>query len=167
MAKKKKKVTRVRLTNAEKAAGMTLEQKKAGVKLEDLKTEKEVKDVFDENNSKKVGSKVEKVLKKTGVSKVVKAVLGDDCGCEERKEILNNMFLRYKGIKCLLPAELQYLNLIGMQEKNSFKPSEVREISLIWSRISGVPVSKIGGCPDCLREMVKNMVEIHKLYKDV
>ena len=35
---------------------------------------------------------MEKVLKATGIDKVAKKVLGDDCGCEERKKKLNQMF---------------------------------------------------------------------------
>jgi len=42
--------------------------------------------------SKGVGDTVEKVLEKTGVAKVAKKILGDDCGCKERKEWLNKAF---------------------------------------------------------------------------
>ena len=38
--------------------------------------------------SKGLGDSVEKVLKATGIDKVAKKVLGDDCGCEQRKEKL-------------------------------------------------------------------------------
>tara|TARA_R100000458_G_scaffold10629_1_gene8410 strand:+ start:910 stop:1167 length:258 start_codon:yes stop_codon:yes gene_type:complete len=40
----------------------------------------------------KLGDLVEKGTKATGINSLVKKVWGDDCGCEERKEILNNMF---------------------------------------------------------------------------
>ena len=42
--------------------------------------------------SKGLGDSIERVLKKTGIDKVAKKVLGDDCGCEERKKALNKMF---------------------------------------------------------------------------
>ena len=42
--------------------------------------------------SKGLGDSVEKVLKATGIDKVAKKVLGDDCGCKERKEKLNKLF---------------------------------------------------------------------------
>ena len=42
--------------------------------------------------SKGLGDSIEKVLKKTGIDKLAKKVLGDDCGCEERKKALNKMF---------------------------------------------------------------------------
>ena len=42
--------------------------------------------------SKGLGDSIEKALKATGIDKVAKKILGDDCGCEERKKKLNQMF---------------------------------------------------------------------------
>ena len=42
--------------------------------------------------SKGLGDSVEKVLKATGIDKIAKKVLGDDCGCEERKQALNKLY---------------------------------------------------------------------------
>jgi hypothetical protein len=36
------------------------------------------------------GDTVHAITKATGIEKVVKAVAGEDCGCNERKEMLNN-----------------------------------------------------------------------------
>tara|TARA_R100001443_G_scaffold32126_6_gene46267 strand:- start:26 stop:406 length:381 start_codon:yes stop_codon:yes gene_type:complete len=44
------------------------------------------------NKSKGLGDTVEKALKATGIDKLAKKVLGDDCGCQERKEKLNKIF---------------------------------------------------------------------------
>ena len=44
------------------------------------------------SKSKGLGDTVEKALKATGIDKLAKKVLGDDCGCKERKEKLNKMF---------------------------------------------------------------------------
>ena len=38
---------------------------------------------------KGLGDTIEKILKKTGVKYVVNKVLGEDCGCDKRKEKLN------------------------------------------------------------------------------
>ena len=38
---------------------------------------------------KGLGDTIEEILKKTGVKYVVNKVLGEDCGCDERKEKLN------------------------------------------------------------------------------
>ena len=42
--------------------------------------------------SKGLGDTISKITKATGIDKVAKAVLGDDCGCEERRKKLNQMF---------------------------------------------------------------------------
>jgi len=42
--------------------------------------------------SRGLGDTVEKVTQATGIDKVVKAVVGEDCGCKERKDRLNKRF---------------------------------------------------------------------------
>lgn len=42
--------------------------------------------------SKGLGDTIAKVTEATGIDKVVKAVAGDDCGCKERQEKLNDLF---------------------------------------------------------------------------
>ncbi len=41
---------------------------------------------------KGLGDSIEKLTKKTGIDKIVKAVVGEDCGCDKRKEWLNQRF---------------------------------------------------------------------------
>ena len=55
------------------------------------KRTKEYKD-YVASQSQGLGDDIEKVLEATGIAKVAKAILGDDCGCDERKKKLNNMF---------------------------------------------------------------------------
>ena len=43
-------------------------------------------------SSKGLGDTISKITKATGIDKVAKAVLGDDCGCDERRKKLNQMF---------------------------------------------------------------------------
>ena len=45
--------------------------------------------------SRGLGDTVEKVTQATGIDKVVKAVVGEDCGCAERKKKLNGLFPYY------------------------------------------------------------------------
>ena len=39
----------------------------------------------------KLGTTLEKIFKLTGIAWIVKKLLGDNCGCEERKEKLDNI----------------------------------------------------------------------------
>tara|TARA_R100000808_G_scaffold14566_1_gene34315 strand:+ start:930 stop:1103 length:174 start_codon:yes stop_codon:yes gene_type:complete len=48
-----------------------------------------------EKKSKGLGDTIEKITKVTGIKKVVDTVAkvtGKDCGCDKRKDILNNWF---------------------------------------------------------------------------
>ena len=48
-----------------------------------------------EKQSSGLGDSVEKVTKATGIKKVVDTIfdaLGKDCGCDDRKKILNEMY---------------------------------------------------------------------------
>ena len=42
--------------------------------------------------SKGLGDTIEKITKATGIQKIVKKTIGNDCGCDERKEKLNKKF---------------------------------------------------------------------------
>ena len=53
-----------------------------------------------------LGDLVEKVTEATGIKKVVKAVFGDDCGCDERREKLNKL-LSFKTAECLTEDSTQ------------------------------------------------------------
>ena len=57
------------------------------------KLEKSLKKSTENTKSKGLGDTLEKVFKKTGIDKVAKWVLGEDCGCDDRKEKLNYLFL--------------------------------------------------------------------------
>ena len=59
--------------------------------------------------SEGLGDTVEKVLEVTGVAKVAKWLLGEDCKCDERKEKLNEWF-SYRKPECLLEHEHEFLS---------------------------------------------------------
>lgn len=54
-----------------------------------------------------LGDVVEKVLEKTKISKLIKVVVKDGCGCEERKKALNELFKFKLKPKCLDEDELK------------------------------------------------------------
>tara|TARA_R100001463_G_scaffold6764_4_gene21933 strand:+ start:4451 stop:4852 length:402 start_codon:yes stop_codon:yes gene_type:complete len=86
-----------------------------------------------ENKSKGLGDDVEKVFKKTGIAKVAKWALGEDCGCDERKNKLNKMFPSQKP-ECLTEKEYLYLkNIIG--KTNQITVDQQKELILIYNRV--------------------------------
>ena len=41
-----------------------------------------------------LGDTIEKITEATGIKKVVKAIFGDDCGCDERRDRLNEKYTK-------------------------------------------------------------------------
>jgi len=111
-----------------------------------------------------LGDTVEKVLEVTGVAKVAKWLLGEDCGCDERKAKLNELF-PYRKPKCLERAEYDWLKEWFDKNTNVVKPSEQKTILNIHSRIFGVR-NEPTSCAPCLLERVKDLEQVFKTYED-
>ena len=76
-----------------------------------------------QNKSKGLGDTIEKVLKKTGVKKLFTD--GKDCGCDERKEKLNNLF-PYKRQPQRCMTETQY---------NEYKDYRENRTLNVWGEV--------------------------------
>ena len=109
-----------------------------------------------------LGDTVEKVLEATGIAKVAKFIMGEDCGCDERKEKLNVIF-PYRKPECLTEAEFNYLTEIELATKNTFRPSEVTRVREIYSRVMKVRLEP-SNCASCFKEIVLNLVKVYESY---
>ena len=110
-----------------------------------------------------LGDTVENILEVTGIAKVAKWVLGEDCGCEERKQKLNDLW-RYKKPECLTEDEYKYLDTFFNRGTSSVKPSEQRELLKIYNRVlheKQQPTS----CGSCLRDIVNKLNQLYAIYK--
>lgn len=114
--------------------------------------------------SKGLGDTVEKVLEVTGIAKVAKWLLGEDCGCDERKEKLNKMF-RYKKILCLTEQEHERLKLWFDKNTSVVRPSEQKMLFEIHSRIFQVR-NELTSCASCVTERVNDLKKVFNEYKD-
>ena len=114
--------------------------------------------------SKGLGDTVGKVLEVTGIAKVAKWLLGEDCGCDERKEKLNKMF-RYKKILCLTEQEHERLKLWFDKNTSVVRPSEQKMLFEIHSRIFQVR-NELTSCASCVTERVNDLRKVFNEYKD-
>jgi len=110
-----------------------------------------------------VGDKVEAVLEATGISKVVKWIAGDDCGCDERKAKLNSMF--GYTVSCLTEDEHSYLDTFFKGNPYEIQPSEYIKITQIASRVLNKRIDASMGCGGCVRGVVKQMKQIYESYE--
>jgi hypothetical protein len=114
--------------------------------------------------SKGLGDTVEKVLEVTGVAKVAKWLLGEDCGCDERKAKLNELF-PYRKAKCLEQSEYDWLTEWFDKKSEVIKPSEQKTILAIHSRVFGVR-NEPTSCGSCILERVNQLKQVYNTYED-
>ena len=114
--------------------------------------------------SEGLGDTVEKVFKATGIDKVAKFVLGEDCGCDERKKILNHLF-PYRKPECLLEDEYNYLHELFSTNKNTITVDQQIRMIEIYNRVfkdKAEPTS----CSSCFKNNVYNKLQrVYKEYK--
>lgn len=113
--------------------------------------------------SKGLGDTVEKVLKATGVAKVVKFIAGEDCGCDKRKEYLNNMFPYYKP-NCLTEAEYTYLDTFFKEHRNELRPTQQTALLPIYSRVFNVRQEPTS-CASCWIDMINKLKKVYLTYE--
>ena len=118
--------------------------------------------------SKGLGDTVEKVLKATGIDKIAKFILGEDCGCDERKALLNKLY-PYQKPECLIEGEYDILDKHFKKYPDSttgtLRAELLRELYSIYNRVmhqSKVP----SNCPSCVRNVLSSLKNIYLTYED-
>jgi hypothetical protein len=114
--------------------------------------------------SEGLGDTVEKVLEATGVSKVAKWLLGEDCKCDERKAKLNELF-PYRKPLCLQKDEHEYLQEWFSETRYSMKPTEQKELLKIYNRVFKVNMQPTS-CGSCLRDVMNKLEILFNTYED-
>jgi len=109
--------------------------------------------------SKGLGDSVEKVLKATGIDKVAKKVLGDDCGCEERKQKLNKMFPYSRQ---MTEDEIKIYEEVMARTKGTITGSDQALIIKIYNKVFNTN-KKPSSCSSCVRE---TLAKIKKVYEN-
>jgi hypothetical protein len=114
--------------------------------------------------AKGLGDTVESVLKATGIDKVAKFILGEDCGCDERKAKLNALF-PYKKPLCLTENEYEWLKAWIDTKTNQVTPSDQAQILVIYNRIF-LQRNEPSNCSSCLKDMVDQLKQVMLTYED-
>ena len=112
--------------------------------------------------SKGLGDTVEKVFKATGVDKVAKWVLGEDCGCDERKEFLNKLF-PYTKPECLTEEEFEYLHWYFTDRPSTITADQQKRLVSIYNRVLHQK-AKTTRCTPCFMSNIHT--KLYKIYKE-
>lgn len=116
-----------------------------------------------QNKSKGLGDTVEKITEATGVKKAVKALFGEDCGCDERKAKLNKI-MSYKVVNCLEEDEYNYITEFLSRGRNNVTVIEQRGLLNIYNRVFNQR-KQMSSCPSCVRSMIAQLRKLIENYK--
>lgn len=112
-----------------------------------------------ENVSKQsegLGDSIAKITKVTGIAKVVKAVVGEDCGCDERKDKLNKIF-NYKKLECISEDDYVYLNNFFTSSNGKVSHHQKVRLIEIYNFAFNQNEKTTTSCSPCISRVVKNL----------
>lgn len=145
----------------------TKEYKQKQKELSESKALKKESDTITLENlktpSQGLGDTLEKVFKATGVKKIVDFFTdGKDCGCDERRKKLNEVF-SYKA-QCLEQKEYDFIKAYNKRhDEKKFSKEDVFQLSLIHQRVFKVRVPICSNCPSGVKNMNKVVVNLNKM----
>ena len=113
--------------------------------------------------AKGLGDVVENVLHATGIDKVAKFVLGEDCGCDKRKEKLNELFPFRRKPLCLIENEYEVLTTLLPLVQHEITPLEQMTLLKIYNRIFQ-DNQQMTSCGSCLRDIIKSLNKVYDTY---
>ena len=110
------------------------------------KLEKKAKKSTKSIKAKGLGDTVEQVLEATGISKIAKWVLGEDCGCE-----------------CLTEDEYQYLDEYFTEAKSSVTIQTQKKMLKIYNRVFHQKL-QLTSCASCFKNTLQH--KLKRIYKE-
>ena len=112
--------------------------------------------------NKGLGDTIASITAATGIDKVAKAVLGDDCGCEERRKQLNQMFPNFRNIRQFTEDEIKiYEEVFPTVNSGILTPGEKTIISALYHSVFGEP-PKWKSCSPCNKQIINNLKKVYK-----
>tara|TARA_B110000037_G_C17048569_1_gene476762 strand:- start:224 stop:694 length:471 start_codon:yes stop_codon:yes gene_type:complete len=134
---------------------------------------RELKEAFaSQNRINGLGDVVEAFTKATGIKAIVDKVsdvLGVDCGCDERRERLNNLLPRgRKQVRCMTDEEYtEYGLFIDTRKAGRLEADEVKYLMTLYTKIYNRKWAKVR-CTQCaLKGRVKEaMSDLDRTYNN-
>ena len=105
--------------------------------------------------SKGLGDTIAKVTEATGIDKVVKAVVGDDCGCEKRRQELNERFPYAQEMDEEHQRVWETLVKPAWQ-RGTLRAKEQNAMRRIYKQVFGVE-RNFSQCPSCVLQALKKL----------
>jgi len=106
--------------------------------------------------SKGLGDTIAKITKVTGIDKLVEAVIGEDCGCDERKDKLNKLF-NYNKLECATEEDFNYLTDFFKNYKGRVSYDQKVRLIGIYNFLFHKNESLTTSCVSCVSTILKNL----------
>jgi hypothetical protein len=117
--------------------------------------------------SKGLGDTIEKFTEatgiKAGVEKLAQAI-GWDCGCDERKKKLNELF-PYKQINCLTQEDYEALKDWFSVDRYQVTILDQRKLTDIYFNVFNIRLEQTS-CDSCWRDYIGQIRKVYLEYKD-
>lgn len=116
--------------------------------------------------SKGLGDTIEKITEATGIKKVVEAVseaTGIDCGCEDRKDLLNKLF-PYKKAECLNDEDKEWLTNYFEINNNQLTPKQQTRIIEIYKNVFNQVINP-SNCGSCWRDRIAELKQVYEAQR--
>lgn len=107
-----------------------------------------------------LGDVVENITSATGIKKVVKAIAGEDCGCDDRKKKLNNLFPFGKRIvNCATDEQKAYLTALFETNPTQLSLKQQRELTAIYKDTFAIDLEQ-SQCSSCWRSYLNDLKKL-------
>ena len=120
----------------------------------------------DKKKPQGLGDVVEKITEATGIKAIVKFIAGEDCGCEERKQKLNELF-PFRNAQCLTESEYNVLNEIFDNDvmPSQLIPSQQFKLIQVYNRALNMNAD-ISSCGSCWIDICKKLLKLKSAYEN-
>jgi len=109
--------------------------------------------------SKGLGDSIEKALKATGIDKVAKKVLGEDCGCSDRKEKLNKMF-PYNKVRQFTEDEQKIYEEVIDRTKGTITGKDQAILVKLYNKVFNAN-KKPSSCTSCVQQTLAKLKKVY------
>jgi hypothetical protein len=108
--------------------------------------------------SKGLGDTIEKITEATGIKSVVKFVFGEDCGCKERQQWLNENYPYNLKIKrCFTEVEFDEYKHFKETRTNKINDDQIKLICRLYADVHGVEY--VEPCRNCSPKPFVRMID--------
>jgi hypothetical protein len=114
-----------------------------------------------------LGDTVEQITTATGIKAAVEMfskATGLDCGCEERKAKLNQLFSYNRNINCLTESDYNALTDLIAPSKDTLTIEEQNVISEIYLNVFNYRL-KLSSCGSCWKGKIDELRKVYNEYK--